>query len=120
MAPERSPRLSYHLIETHLGITESGLAPGCGRNRSKPGASHLPSLNLQPMCGRYALTRTELLEEFFEFSFTGNQILPRFNVAPTTQIPVIRLREDWATRVDRSAMGGWFLPGPGLEINCRS
>src|SRR6476660_5661871 len=46
------------------------------------------------MCGRYALSRTELLEEFFEFSFTGNQILPRFNVAPTTQIPVIRLRDD--------------------------
>ena len=41
------------------------------------------------MCGRYALTRTELLEEFFEFSFTGHQIIPRFNIAPTTQIPVI-------------------------------
>jgi hypothetical protein len=27
---------SYHLIEMHLGITESGLAPVCGRNRSKP------------------------------------------------------------------------------------
>ena len=26
------------------------------------------------MCGRYTLTKTELLEEFFEFSFTGNQI----------------------------------------------
>lgn len=62
------------------------------------------------MCGRYALTRTELLEEFFEFSFTGNQILPRFNVAPTTQIPVIRPARRWATRVDRSAMGvGSFL-----------
>src|SRR5882724_7322378 len=47
------------------------------------------------MCGRYALTRTELLEEFFEFSFSGHQIIPpRFNVAPTTQIPVIRLGGD--------------------------
>jgi putative SOS response-associated peptidase YedK len=46
------------------------------------------------MCGRYALTRTELLEELFEFSFTGHQIIPRINIAPTTQIPVIRLRED--------------------------
>jgi len=57
------------------------------------------------MCGRYALTRTELLEEFFEFSFTGNQILPRFNVAPTTQIPVIRLREDGQRELIESAMG---------------
>jgi len=47
------------------------------------------------MCGRYALTRTELLKDFFEFSFAGHQIIPpRFNVAPTTQIPVIRLGED--------------------------
>ena len=46
------------------------------------------------MCGRYALSRTELLEEYFEFSFSGRQIIPRFNVAPTTQIPVIRLRQD--------------------------
>jgi putative SOS response-associated peptidase YedK len=64
------------------------------------------------MCGRYALTKTELLEEFFEFSFTGHQIIPRFNIAPTTQIPVIRLREDGRRELIDMRWG--LVP----EINC--
>jgi len=69
------------------------------------------------MCGRYALTKTELLEEFFEFSFTGHQIIPRFNIAPTTQIPVIRLRED-GQRELIDMRWGLVLFGQSLEINC--
>jgi SOS response associated peptidase (SRAP) len=77
------------------------------------------------MCGRYALTKTELLEEFFEFSFTGNQILPRFNVAPTTQIPVIRLREDGQRELIDLRWGlvpSWSRPGDQLPllINARA
>ena len=77
------------------------------------------------MCGRYALTKTELLEEFFEFSFTGNQILPRFNVAPTTQIPVIRLREDGQRELIDVRWGlvpSWSRPGDQLPllINARA
>ena len=77
------------------------------------------------MCGRYALTRTELLEEFFEFSFTGNQILPHFNVAPTTQIPVIRLRDDGQRELIDLRWGlvpSWSRPGDQLPllINARA
>jgi putative SOS response-associated peptidase YedK len=77
------------------------------------------------MCGRYALTKTELLEEFFEFSFTGNQILPRFNVAPTAQIPVIRLREDGQRELIDVRWGlvpFWSKPGDQLAllINARA
>jgi putative SOS response-associated peptidase YedK len=77
------------------------------------------------MCGRYALSRTELLKEFFEFSFTGNQILPRFNVAPTTQIPVIRLRDDGQRELIDVRWGlvpSWSRPGDQLPllINARA
>ena len=92
---------------------------------ASPGASYHTSLNLQPMCGRYALTRTELLEEFFEFSFTGNQILPRYNVAPSTQIPVIRLRDDGQRELIDLRWGlvpSWSRPGDQLPllINARA
>jgi putative SOS response-associated peptidase YedK len=70
------------------------------------------------MCGRYALTRTELLAEFFEFSFAGHQILlPRFNVAPTTQIPVIRLAKDGKREFIELRWGlvpFWSRPGDKL------
>ena len=46
------------------------------------------------MCGRYALTKAEILAAFFEFAFLVEEIAPRFNIAPTTQIPVVWLRED--------------------------
>ena len=78
------------------------------------------------MCGRYVLTKTEFLEEFFEFSFTGNQILPRLNVAGrTTQIPVIRLREDGQRELIDVRWGlvpFWSKPGDQLSllINARA
>jgi putative SOS response-associated peptidase YedK len=77
------------------------------------------------MCGRYALTKTELLAEFFEFSFSGHQILPRFNVTPTTQIPVIRLREDGQRELIEMRWGlvpFWSKPGDQLPlmINARA
>ena len=71
------------------------------------------------MCGRYALTKTELLEEFFEFSFTGHQIIPRFNIAPTTQIPVIRLRENGRRELIDMRWGlvpVWSKPGDKLPV----
>ena len=78
------------------------------------------------MCGRYALTRTEILEEFFEFSFAGYQIIPpRFNVAPTTQIPVIWLDEDGKRQLIELKWGlvpFWSKPGDKLPllINARA
>src|SRR5882724_4838919 len=78
------------------------------------------------MCGRYALTRTELLEEFFEFSFSGHQIIPpRFNVAPTTQIPVIRLGGDGERELIQLRWGlvpFWSKPWDklALMINARA
>ena len=78
------------------------------------------------MCGRYALTRTEILEEFFEFSFAGHQIIPpRFNVAPTTQIPVIWLDEDGKRQLIELKWGlvpFWSKPGDKLPllINARA
>ena len=77
------------------------------------------------MCGRYALSRTELLEEYFEFSSSGREIIPRFNIAPTTQIPVIRLREDGQRELIEMRWGLvplWSRPGDKqpLLINARA
>ena len=77
------------------------------------------------MCGRYALTKTELLEEYFEFSFTGHQIIPRFNIAPNAKIPVIRLREDGQRELIDMRWGLvpiWSKPGEKLPlmINARA
>ncbi|GAB4230056.1 MAG: SOS response-associated peptidase [Acidobacteriota bacterium] len=41
------------------------------------------------MCGRYTLTRPELLPDLFEISDVN--IPPRFNIAPTQLAPVVRL-----------------------------
>ena len=73
----------------------------------------------EAMCGRYALTKTELLAEYFEFSFTGRQIIPRFNIAPTTQIPVIRPREDGQRELIDMHWGLvpiWSRPGDQLPL----
>ncbi len=44
------------------------------------------------MCGRYTLTRPELIPEEFEISEV--RIPPRFNIAPTQDAPVVRLSRD--------------------------
>ncbi|GAB4114036.1 MAG: SOS response-associated peptidase [Acidobacteriota bacterium] len=41
------------------------------------------------MCGRYTLTRPELIPDEFEISEV--RIPPRFNIAPTQEAPVVRL-----------------------------
>jgi putative SOS response-associated peptidase YedK len=41
------------------------------------------------MCGRYTLTRPELLPD--EFEITDLRLPPRFNVAPTQSAPIVRM-----------------------------
>lgn len=47
------------------------------------------------MCGRYRLKHVERLAERFEAIYCGNneEIVPRYNIAPTQPIPVIRATE---------------------------
>src|SRR5713226_6057595 len=44
-----------------------------------------------PMCGRYRLSRRkQLVEEYFDSTSDEPDWTPRFNVAPTQPIPIIR------------------------------
>jgi putative SOS response-associated peptidase YedK len=59
--------------------------------------SHSPSMNAQwicnnlPMCGRYRLSRRkQIIEEHFDSASGEEDWSPRFNIAPTQPIPVIR------------------------------
>ena len=46
------------------------------------------------MCGRYTLTTSEdQLALRFEFSETGLDWQPHYNIAPTTEVPVVALRD---------------------------
>lgn len=49
------------------------------------------------MCGRYTLTKTGEMPEFFEISEV--RLPPRFNIAPTQDVPVIR-SSDGARKLD--------------------
>lgn len=75
------------------------------------------------MCGRYTLSRIEGLPDFFEVSETG--LPPRFNIAPTQQVPVVRL-DPTGTREAASLRWGlipfWARqpPAGAPMINARS
>ena len=43
------------------------------------------------MCGRYKLSRRkQIVEEYFDTASADDDWTPRFNIAPTQPIPVIR------------------------------
>jgi hypothetical protein len=78
---QRHVLASSGYLELGSPILNAMMKQGCCKNR-------------RSMCGRYARTKAEILAEFFEFAFLVEEIAPRFNIAPTTQIPVARLRDD--------------------------
>jgi putative SOS response-associated peptidase YedK len=51
----------------------------------------LPICHNLPMCGRYKLSRRkQVVEEYFDAASNEEDWSPRFNIAPTQHIPVIR------------------------------
>jgi putative SOS response-associated peptidase YedK len=63
------------------------------------------------MCGRYTLRRAELIRAAFDAvrfeEFTDLPIVPRFNIAPSQPVPIVRLHQQ--RRVIHSAKWG-FIP----------
>jgi putative SOS response-associated peptidase YedK len=55
------------------------------------------------MCGRYVLNQTGQLPAVFEISEI--HIPPRFNIAPTQQVPVVRITEDRTRHLDSLRWG---------------
>ncbi len=48
------------------------------------------------MCGRYSIaTPLEAMRGLFDFAGTPN-LAPRYNVAPSQDVPIVRLGEDGA------------------------
>jgi putative SOS response-associated peptidase YedK len=79
------------------------------------------------MCGRYALdvTGLELARSFDAMLGTGARFLPRFNLAPTMEVPVLRSAGEAAIRLDLLRWGlipAWASdPAAGSRmINARS
>jgi hypothetical protein len=79
-------------LELGSPILNTMMKQGCCKNR-------------RSMCGRYALTKAEILAEFFEFAFLVEEIAPRFKRRADHPDPIARLREDGPARVDRAALG---------------
>jgi putative SOS response-associated peptidase YedK len=79
------------------------------------------------MCGRYKLSRRkQLVEEYFDVSSDADDWNPRFNIAPTQPIPVIR-QHPKEPRRDLSLMRWGLVPawakdasGAARMINARS
>jgi putative SOS response-associated peptidase YedK len=62
------------------------------------------------MCGRYRLSRRkQIIEEQFDTQPWGDEWSPRFNIAPTQSVPVIRQHPKEPTR-QISAMGWGLIP----------
>ena len=79
------------------------------------------------MCGRYRLSRRkQLVEEYFDVSSDTDDWVPRFNIAPTQPVPVIRQHPEEARR-NLSMMRWGLIPswakntsGAARMINARS
>lgn len=76
------------------------------------------------MCGRYTLTVIDGLESFFELD-DRPQLSPRFNIAPTQNVPIIRRAADEERRLEMMRWGlipSWIDPAaqPVALINARS
>ena len=73
------------------------------------------------MCGRYRLTRAEKMAEKFEAE-CGDELRPRYNIAPTQQVPVVRATN--SGRVISSMRWGlipsWAKDSSTAQINARS
>jgi putative SOS response-associated peptidase YedK len=60
------------------------------------------------MCGRYRLSRgKQIIEEYFDTSPWDNDWSPRFNIAPTQPVPVVRQHPKEPVR--QISMMGWGL-----------
>jgi len=79
------------------------------------------------MCGRYRLSRRkQLVEEYFDVSSDTDDWHPRFNIAPTQPVPVVR-QHPKESRRDLSLMRWGLVPswakdmsGAARMINARS
>jgi len=79
------------------------------------------------MCGRYKLSRRkQLVEEYFDVSSDSDDWNPRFNIAPTQPVPVVR-QHPKEPRRDLSLMRWGLIPswakdtsGAARMINARS
>lgn len=77
------------------------------------------------MCGRYSLTLPpEAIRQLFQAT-TGLNLQPRYNVAPTDQVPVIGLEPDGerALKMFRWGLIPWWskaMPKTAPQINARS
>jgi putative SOS response-associated peptidase YedK len=78
------------------------------------------------MCGRYAITLPpEAMTQLFAARWEGPAFGPRYNVAPSQAIPIVRLGADGAREIVPAAWGlhpTWMKEGPGAKsmINARS
>jgi putative SOS response-associated peptidase YedK len=51
------------------------------------------------MCGRYRLSRRkEILDQYFETQSGDEQWQPRYNIAPTQLVPIVRQNERTSPR----------------------
>jgi hypothetical protein len=80
----------------------------------------------QPMCGRYRLSRRkQIIEQYFDSPADELDWAPRYNIAPTQPVPVVRQKPSEPARVVNLMRWGlipnWAksLSGP-LLINARS
>jgi putative SOS response-associated peptidase YedK len=79
------------------------------------------------MCGRYRLSRRkQLVEEYFDTAFEELEWTPRYNIAPTQPVPVIR-QNPKEPRRKLSLMRWGLIPswakdssGAAMMINARS
>jgi putative SOS response-associated peptidase YedK len=87
----------------------------------------LPICHNLPMCGRYKLSRRkQVVEEYFDAASSEEDWSPRYNVAPTQPIPVIRQHPKEPIR-ELSLMRWGLIPswakdasGAARMINARS
>ncbi len=64
------------------------------------------------MCGRYTLKAPrDAIAEAFDLADVP-QLLPRYNIAPTQPVPVVRPDHPSGGRSSRSSGGGSSRPGP--------
>jgi putative SOS response-associated peptidase YedK len=90
-------------------------------------STHSPSCHNLSMCGRYRLSRRkQLVEEYFDLSSDTDDWNPRFNIAPTQAVPVVR-QHPKEPRRDLSLMRWGLIPswakdtsGAARMINARS
>ena len=68
------------------------------------------------MCGRYRLSRRkQLVEEYFDTASDEPEWTPRYNIAPTQPVPVIRQNpEGTSPGIVIDALGTHSVVGEGL------